>query len=93
MSHIDSQPTPDQAQKPVVYLSYLVRLWRATQTAPAQWLASVQNPHTGERIGFENVEQLFAFLLAQMEGDPRPHERVHTVPGDGIRRDPHISDT
>jgi hypothetical protein len=29
------------------------------------WRASLENPHTGERLGFSNLERLFAFLIDQ----------------------------
>jgi len=51
------------------YRSYLLRLWRAE--APDQWRASLEDPHTGKRIGFASLEQLFAFLMEQVEGDAK----------------------
>jgi hypothetical protein len=55
------------------YLAYLLRLWRVNDDGKPVWRASVENPHTGERHGFANLETLFAFLeektaeLAQRE--------------------------
>jgi hypothetical protein len=55
------------------YLAYLLRLWRVNTDQGPVWRASVENPHTGERHGFANLELLFAFLeektreLAQRE--------------------------
>jgi hypothetical protein len=47
------------------YLSYLVRLWQASQSDEAGWHASIENPLTGVRQGFANLDLLFAFLREQ----------------------------
>ncbi len=47
------------------YQSYLLRLWRATQDGEVTWRASLENPHTGERSGFANLEALFDDLRAR----------------------------
>jgi hypothetical protein len=49
------------------YRSYLLRLWRA-ETPDQGWRASLEDPRTGERIGFAGLELLFAFLMEQVEG-------------------------
>jgi hypothetical protein len=49
------------------YCSYLVRFWR-TDTRDPCWRASLEDPRTGARTGFASLEQLFAFLLEQVEG-------------------------
>ncbi len=54
---------------PPSYFSYLLRLWRSSQETPSVWHASLENPMTGERQGFENVKNLFAFLEALMAVD------------------------
>jgi hypothetical protein len=33
------------------------------------WQASLEDSHTGERIGFANVEHLFAYLMELTEGN------------------------
>ncbi len=43
--------------------SYLLRLWRTEEPANSDWQASLEVPGTGERIGFANLEQLFAYLM------------------------------
>lgn len=45
--------------------SYLLRLWRSD----GQWRASLEIPETGQRIGFANLEQLFAYLMDLIEGN------------------------
>lgn len=47
----------------VTYFSYLLRLWRGDQSATSGWRASLEDPRTGQRIGFANLEQLFAYLM------------------------------
>jgi hypothetical protein len=54
------------------YVSYLLRMWQDSgdvRTHPpkeALWRASLQSPLTGERIGFRDLELLFAYLRAQI---------------------------
>lgn len=47
------------------YQSYLLRLWPVKQQGRASWRASLENPQTGERLGFASLERLFAFLEDQ----------------------------
>ena len=47
------------------YLSYLLRLWQAHADGELVWRASLESPHTGERLSFADAESLFAFLDAQ----------------------------
>jgi hypothetical protein len=51
------------------YRAYLLRLWRADSenARPAEWRASLEDPRTGERLGFASLEQLFAFLIVLTE--------------------------
>ena len=50
-------------------LSYLLRLWRTDGAGSFCWQASLENPETGERIGFASLEQLFAYLMDLIEGN------------------------
>ncbi len=63
---------PDTGQ----YHSYLLRLW-CTETPARSWRASLEDPHTGERVGFAGLEQLFTFLMEQVEGDERRCSHCH----------------
>jgi len=47
------------------YRAYLLRLWRASGDECSLWRASLEDPHTGERRGFADLESLFAFLKEQ----------------------------
>lgn len=46
-------------------LVYVVRLWQSDSTDQATWRASVQNPGSGERHIFANLEEFFAFVEEQ----------------------------
>ena len=45
-------------------VSYLLCLWRGDVADPA-WHASLENPMTGERKGFADLEALFRFIRAE----------------------------
>jgi hypothetical protein len=49
------------------YISYLLRVWRANGNGEVAWRASLESPHTGERIGFANLNELFIFLQQQTD--------------------------
>lgn len=55
-----SSPNADNTKR-----VYILRLWRADSA----WRAALETPRTGERIGFENLERLFAYLMEQTELD------------------------
>ena len=63
-----SEPTTPINSPERKYRSFLLRLW-CVDTADSCWHASLEDPHTGERIGFASLEQLFAFLMEQVERD------------------------
>jgi hypothetical protein len=44
------------------YLAYLLRLWQVRDEGQTGWRASVENVHTGERLGFASLTELWAFL-------------------------------
>jgi len=49
--------------------SYIFRLWCVDGPQTAEWHASLDDPSTGERVGFATLEQLFVFLMEQSEKD------------------------
>jgi hypothetical protein len=51
--------------KSSAYYASLIRFWRETDNI--QWRASLENAHTGEQRVFSSVEQLFDFLLEQLD--------------------------
>jgi hypothetical protein len=51
------------------YLSFLLRLWRVRQNGPDVWRASLEDPRTGKRRGFADLELLITFLRDQITGE------------------------
>jgi hypothetical protein len=49
----------------VQYSSFLLRLWRAGDNGKPVWRASLENPHTGEHLGFASLKELFIYLETQ----------------------------
>ncbi len=56
------------SSEPEGYQTYLLRLWHVQVQGKRQWRASLESPHTGERLLFSNLEQLFAFLSEKYAG-------------------------
>ena len=54
----------------VRYLAYMLRLWQVHIDGEVRWRASIEDPHTGERRGFADLEALFGFLANQLRGMP-----------------------
>lgn len=54
-------------QKNPQRLFYILRLWRAEELRSPDWRASLENPETGQRIGFASLEQLFGYLMDRCE--------------------------
>ena len=48
------------------YVAYLLRLWREASGESTRWRASLQDPHSGERVGFAGLDELFDFLQRQI---------------------------
>jgi hypothetical protein len=45
------------------YRAYLLRLWRESDRDP--WRATLEDPHTGQRLGFVGIDRLVAYLRRQ----------------------------
>ena len=60
--------TPDTDQV-ADYHAGLLRLWR--ERSGGVWRASLQDAESGERIGFADLERLFAYLQHLTEDRPR----------------------
>jgi hypothetical protein len=57
--------------KPPRYQSYMLRLWEVRSQRPGQpstWHFSLEDPQTGQRHVFPDLEALVAFLQAELEG-------------------------
>jgi hypothetical protein len=70
--------TPENTAQQPDYLSYLLRLWRMKGGAAA-WRGSIESPHTGERMGFGSLDELFAFLREQTGTMPDTEEAKSPV--------------
>ncbi|MFO7695688.1 MAG: hypothetical protein R6X16_00840 [Anaerolineae bacterium] len=59
------------------YKAWMLRMWRVESEAGPAWHASLQRVGTEERCGFDDVEQLVAFLRRQAgrPGSPEGQER------------------
>jgi hypothetical protein len=55
------QPPDSNQPAPADYHACLLRLWRTGVGGP--WRASLQLADRGERVGFADLEQLFAYLV------------------------------
>jgi hypothetical protein len=78
----ESEPTSDAvgAGGPSSYQAFLLRMWQEHRTGQPVWRASLENPHTGERLGFAGLPELFAYLQAQA-GSPAPASPAPTTDG------------
>ena len=54
------------------HLSYLLRVWTVDQNGTQIWRASLESPQTGERLGFPDLDTLFAFLRQQTSTTSEP---------------------
>jgi hypothetical protein len=52
---------------------YMLRFWEVLSQDPAErsaWRFSLEDPHTGEKLGFADLEALVAFLSEELGGVP-----------------------
>ena len=64
MTHSSKSDKPVDASR-LPYSSYLLRLWAESGVGaerPQAWRFSLEDPHTGEHIGFASLDKLCAFL-------------------------------
>jgi hypothetical protein len=62
------------------YLAYMLRLWQVDRQGQPEWRASLESPHTGERLGFADVAQLLAFLQEKTDTRPLDNENDNDEP-------------
>jgi len=60
------QPPDSNQVAPADYHAGLLRLWR--EGAGGAWRASLQDAESGQRLGFADLERLFAYLR-RLTGD------------------------
>jgi hypothetical protein len=72
--------------QPPTYRSYVLRCWEERSQAPAMsvWRCSLENPLTGQRHGFANLEALLGWLQADLAAEPAPPGQP-PVDGGGLR--------
>jgi hypothetical protein len=63
-------------KKGLRYVSYLLRLWLAEDRDQPLWRASLENTHTGERMGFASLEALMAYLNSPAGLTNRPNHNT-----------------
>lgn len=51
------------------YFSYLLRIWSPGDEGEVSWRASLDDPRTGERLGFPCLEALFEYLQEHINQD------------------------
>ena len=49
------------------YVAYLLRLWLSDNAGEPVWRGSLEDPHTGNRLGFADLPSLFEYLRKQTE--------------------------
>jgi hypothetical protein len=72
------------AAQPRDYAAYLLRLWREKGGELTRWRASLQDPHSGERVGFASLEELFVYL--RRETGDLPEKDGETLGDEGKDR-------
>ena len=83
-------PMSNECDRSPTYLSYMLRLWQAgSRNGKSVWRASLENPHTGERLAFGGVEALVAFLVEKTDSpmERRRHTRNVSAQGCSRRKD------
>jgi len=70
------------------YMSYLLRLWQTKSGGELVWRASLENPRSSERTGFQCLGDLFAFLRQQTGVEPDADKGKGAIAqrGDGGQR-------
>ena len=56
------------------YRAYLLRLWQVMHAGELVWRASLEDPRTGERLGFSSLERLIVFLKDETGSTTPPGE-------------------
>jgi hypothetical protein len=54
------------------YFSFLLRLWETTDGERSIWRATVEIPATGEQYSFASLDDLYLFLLSQIDPGEAP---------------------
>ena len=64
-----------------VYYSYLIRLWQVEEDGKPTWRASLDDPRSGERMGFASLEMLYLYLMEKIKREGiQPANGLKLVP-------------
>ena len=53
--------------KPVIYVSYLLRLWQVPSAEDHTWRIVLENVQSGEKSGFGNFKELATYLRQMLD--------------------------
>ena len=53
---------PNPTERPVRYHTFLLSLWDEAGRMPS-WRFSLEDPHTGKRVGFRSLDELTRYLM------------------------------
>ena len=67
------------------YQAFLLRMWQVMNCGQPVWRASLEDPHTGERMGFGSLDEVVTYLrMLTGDGSPELDETKEVRPN----RDP-----
>lgn len=49
------------------YYSFMLRTWKVKERGKLVWRASLENPTTGKRVNFHDIESMYAYLISLFE--------------------------
>ena len=61
--------------RPPRYHAYLLRIWQEAASETAVWRFSLEDPSSGQRVGFADLSALVAFLHQQTSTNQRSEIR------------------
>lgn len=65
---------------PPRYHSYLIRFWQVPDAEPQDWRVSLEDPRTGEKRHFPNLQAAFVFFHEALQ--PAPEQNAALRKGD-----------
>ena len=69
------------------YTTYLLRLWPRKSGEKWVWLASLEYPYTGERLGFTSLQEMFRYLEEEICRRPAGGYQSDDQESASLRRD------
>jgi len=79
------------ADEPRRYLAYLLRLWQSRTGDHLVWRASLEDPHTSQRLEFASLERLVVLLMQQTGDGPLPVAEPN-LSAHALREDHHAAE-